>query len=244
MLQSIFPQKDGLISATKLLEQFLFDSSMQYAPIEKLSGGEKKRLYLLKVLAAAPNVLLLDEITNDIDIPTLTILEDYLDSFAGIVIAVSHDRYFLDRVVNRIFAFEGQGKVTQYEGGFTDYQIAWSARHPQETGEQKGVRAGDSDENGSGLPINRNNWKQAAGGEKKRKLSFKEQREWETIEADIAALEQSIGDLEQEIGKSATNYTRLNELMEEKSAREAQLEEKMERWMYLNELVEQIEAQK
>ena len=133
---------------------------------------------------------------------------------------------------------------TQYEGGFTDYQIAWSARHPQETGEQKGVRAGDSDENGSGLPINRNNWKQAAGGEKKRKLSFKEQREWETIEADIADLEQSIGDLEREIGKSATNYTRLNELMEEKSAREAQLEEKMERWMYLNELVEQIEAQK
>ena len=133
--------------------------------------------------------------------------------------------------------------MTQYEGGFTDYQIAWSARHPQETGEQKGVRAGTVMKTVR-LPINRNNWKQAAGGEKKRKLSFKEQREWETIEADIAALEQSIGDLEQEIGKSATNYTRLNELMEEKSAREAQLEEKMERWMYLNELVEQIEAQK
>lgn len=236
--------KDGSISASQMLERFLFPSGMQYTSIGRLSGGERRRLYLLRILMEAPNVILLDEPTNDLDIQTLTILEDYLDTFPGIVIAVSHDRYFLDRVVNRIFAFEGQGKVTQYEGGFTDYQIAWSARHPQETGEQKGVRAGDSDENGSGLPINRNNWKQAAGGEKKRKLSFKEQREWETIEADIAALEQSIVDLEQEIGKSATNYTRLNELMEEKSAREAQLEEKMERWMYLNELVEQIEAQK
>ena len=236
--------KDGSISASQMLERFLFPSGMQYTAIGRLSGGERRRLYLLRILMEAPNVILLDEPTNDLDIQTLTILGDYLDTFPGIVIAVSHDRYFLDRVVNRIFAFEGQGKVTQYEGGFTDYQIAWSARHPQETGEQKGVRAGDSDENGSGLPINRNNWKQAAGGEKKRKLSFKEQREWETIEADIAALEQSIGDLEQEIGKSATNYTRLNELMEEKSAREAQLEEKMERWMYLNELVEQIEAQK
>lgn len=236
--------KDGSISASQMLERFLFPSGMQYTAIGRLSGGERRRLYLLRILMEAPNVILLDEPTNDLDIQTLTILEDYLDTFPGIVIAVSHDRYFLDRVVNRIFAFEGQGKVTQYEGGFTDYQIAWSARHPQETGEQKGVRAGDSDEKGSDLPINRNNWKQAAGGEKKRKLSFKEQREWETIEADIAALEQSIGDLEQEIGKSATNYTRLNELMEEKSAREAQLEEKMERWMYLNELVEQIEAQK
>ena len=236
--------KDGSISASQMLERFLFPSGMQYTAIGRLSGGERRRLYLLRILMEAPNVILLDEPTNDLDIQTLTILEDYLDTFPGIVIAVSHDRYFLDRVVNRIFAFEGQGKVSQYAGGFTDYQIAWSARHPRETGDQKGVRAGDSDENGSGLPINRNNWKQAAGGEKKRKLSFKEQREWETIEADIAALEQSIGDLEQEIGKSATNYTRLNELMEEKSAREAQLEEKMERWMYLNELVEQIEAQK
>ena len=146
---------------------------MQYTSIGRLSGGERRRLYLLRILMEAPNVILLDEPTNDLDIQTLTILEDYLDTFPGIVIAVSHDRYFLDRVVNRIFAFEGQGKVTQYEGGFTDYQIAWSARHPQETGEQKGVRAGDSDENGSGLPINRNNWKQAAGGEKKRKLPLR-----------------------------------------------------------------------
>ena len=185
--------KDGSISASQMLERFLFPSGMQYTAIGRLSVGERRRLYLLRILMEAPNVILLDEPTNDLDIQTLTILEDYLDTFPGIVIAVSHDRYFLDRVVNRIFAFEGQGKVTQYEGGFTDYQIAWSARHPQETGDQKGVRAGDSDENGSGLPINRNNWKQAAGGEKKRKLSFKEQREWETIEADIAALEQSIG---------------------------------------------------
>lgn len=115
------PTKDGLISASKLLEQFLFEPAMQYSPIEKLSGGEKKRLYLLKVLAAAPNVLLLDEITNDIDIPTLTILEDYLDSFAGIVIAVSHDRYFLDNLADRIFEFDREGNLTQYEGGYTDY---------------------------------------------------------------------------------------------------------------------------
>jgi len=236
--------KDGSISASQMLERFLFPSGMQYTIIGRLSGGERRRLYLLRILMEAPNVILLDEPTNDLDIQTLTILEDYLDTFPGIVIAVSHDRYFLDRVVNRIFAFEGQGKVSQYEGGFTDYQIAWSARHPRETGEQKGGRGGDSDGSGSGLSVNRNNWKQSAGGEKKRKLSFKEQREWETIEADIADREQSIGDLEREIGKSATNYTRLNELMEEKSAREAQLEEKMERWMYLNELVEQIEAQK
>ena len=236
--------KDGSISASQMLERFLFPSGLQYTIIGRLSGGERRRLYLLRILMEAPNVILLDEPTNDLDIQTLTILEDYLDTFPGIVIAVSHDRYFLDRVVNRIFAFEGQGKVSQYEGGFTDYQIAWSARHPRETGEQKGGRGGDSDGSGSGLSVNRNNWKQSAGGEKKRKLSFKEQREWETIEADIADLEQSIGDLEREIGKSATNYTRLNELMEEKSAREAQLEEKMERWMYLNELVEQIEAQK
>ena len=236
--------KDGSISASQMLERFLFPSGMQYTIIGRLSGGERRRLYLLRILMEAPNVILLDEPTNDLDIQTLTILEDYLDTFPGIVIAVSHARYFLERVVNRIFAFEGQGKVSQYEGGFTEYQIAWSARHPRETGEQKGGRGGDSDGSGAVLSVNRNNWKQSAGGEKKRKLSFKEQREWETIEADIADLEQSIGDLEREIGKSATNYTRLNELMEEKSAREAQLEEKMERWMYLNELVEQIEAQK
>ena len=236
--------KDGSISASQMLERFLFPSGMQYTIIGRLSGGERRRLYLLRILMEAPNVILLDEPTNDLDIQTLTILEDYLDTFPGIVIAVSHDRYFLDRVVNRIFAFEGQGKVSQYEGGFTDYQIAWSARHPRGTGEQKGGRGGDSYGSGAGLSVNRNNWKQSAGGEKKRKLSFKEQREWETIEADIADLERSIGDLEREIGKSATNYTRLNELMEEKSAREAQLEEKMERWMYLNELVEHIEAQK
>ena len=115
------PTREGLVSAAKAFGAFLFDPAMQYAPISKLSGGEKKRLYLLKILAAAPNVLLLDEITNDIDIPTLTILEDYLDSFSGIVIAVSHDRYFLDHMAERIFAFEGEGHLRQYEGGYTDY---------------------------------------------------------------------------------------------------------------------------
>ena len=135
-----------------MLERFLFPSGMQYTIIGRLSGGERRRLYLLRILMEAPNVILLDEPTNDLDIQTLTILEDYLDTFPGIVIAVSHDRYFLDRVVNRIFAFEGQGKVSQYEGGFTDYQIAWSARHPRETGEQKGGRGGDSDGSGPAFP--------------------------------------------------------------------------------------------
>ena len=137
------PTKDGLISASKLLEQFLFDSSMQYAPIEKLSGGEKKRLYLLKILAAAPNVLLLDEITNDIDIPTLTILEDYLDSFAGIVIAVSHDRYFLDNLTDRIFEFDREGNLTQYEGGYTDYLESKKRRFGDTSGGASGSEKKD-----------------------------------------------------------------------------------------------------
>ena len=204
------PTKEGLISASKLLEQFLFDSSMQYAPIEKLSGGEKKRLYLLKVLAAAPNVLLLDEITNDIDIPTLTILEDYLDSFAGIVIAVSHDRYFLDNLADRIFEFDREGNLTQYEGS-------------QE--EKASVKT----------------WKQNRPS--KLKFSYKEQREYETIDDDIAALESKIEKLDADIMANATNSGKLNELTQEKEIAEVQLEEKMNRWVYLNDLAEQIEAQ-
>ena len=236
------PTKDGLISASKLLEQFLFDSSMQYAPIEKLSGGEKKRLYLLKVLAAAPNVLLLDEITNDIDIPTLTILEDYLDSFAGIVIAVSHDRYFLDNIADRIFEFDGNGNLTQYEGGYTDYL------------EAKKQREGIKENETSSAPSSRKN---TAGEEKskkdsvktwkqnrptKLKFSFKEQREYETIDNDIAALEDKIAALDHEIMANATNSGKLNELTQQKEQAEKDLEEKMDRWVYLNDLAEQIEA--
>ncbi|MGI6064229.1 ABC-F family ATP-binding cassette domain-containing protein [Blautia sp.] len=243
------PTKDGLISAAKLLEQFLFDSSMQYAPIEKLSGGEKKRLYLLKILAAAPNVLLLDEITNDIDIPTLTILEDYLDSFAGIVIAVSHDRYFLDNLADRIFEFDREGNLTQYEGGYTDYLESKKRRFGDTAGGALGSE-NKNRENSSGKTGN-----QAESGEKesvktwkqnrttKLKFSFKEQREYETIDEDIAKLESKIEKLDADIMANATNSGKLNELTKEKEEAEALLEEKMERWVYLNDLAERIEAQ-
>ena len=240
--------KDGSISASQMLERFLFPSSMQYTTIGKLSGGEKRRLYLLRILMEAPNVLILDEPTNDLDIQTLILLEDYLDTFPGIVITVSHDRYFLDRVVNRIFAFEGNGVVQQYEGGFTDYQRAWNERHPQISGNAGLGKASDKnaveDNDPNAKAVNKNNWKETSGAQKKLRLSYKEQREWETIEGDIAGLEEAIAALETEIEKSASNYTRLNELMKEKTEKEAQLEEKMDRWMYLTDLVEQIESQK
>ena len=230
--------KDGSISASQMLERFLFPASVQYTIIGKLSGGEKRRLYLLRILMEAPNVILLDEPTNDLDIQTLVILEDYLDTFPGIVITVSHDRYFLDRVVNRIFAFEGQGRVQQYEGGYTDYLRAFELRHPQkEAQEENAPREGQK-------AVNRSNWKETAGAPKKKKLSFKEQKEWETIEDEIAALESGIEALEKEMEGAASNYARINELMKTKSENETALEEKMDRWMYLNELVEQIEGQK
>ena len=233
--------KDGSISASQMLERFLFPPSVQYTVIGKLSGGERRRLYLLKILMDAPNVLILDEPTNDLDIQTLMILEDYLDSFQGIVITVSHDRYFLDRVVGRIFAFEGDGMLRQYEGGFTDYQAAKAEREAVE-GERSGNgqnRSAAGKESGA-----------AAGGrkekprEKKLRFTYMEQKEWETIEETIAGLEEEIAGLEKEILKAATDYGRLNQLMEEKNEKEALLEEKMERWMYLNDLAEKIAGQK
>lgn len=232
------PTKDGLISAAKLLERFLFDSSLQYAPIGKLSGGERKRLYLMKILAGAPNVLLLDEITNDIDIPTLTILEDYLDSFAGIVIAVSHDRYFLDNMAERIFAFEGNGNLSQYEGNYTDYL------------EARKNRTGDSSQREENSPNKAENkksdsmkgWKQ--NRPQKLKFSYMEQKEYETIDADIEALETKIAKLDEDMQKNATNSGKLNDLTKEKEKAEALLEEKMDRWVYLNDLAEKIAQQK
>ena len=225
---------DGRISASQMLERFLFPSSVQYTVIGKLSGGEKRRLYLLKILMEAPNVLLLDEPTNDLDIQTLTILEDYLDHFQGIVITVSHDRYFLDRMVNRIFAFEGGGSISQYEGGFTDYQAACQLRAAkEEDGRQEQSRSKESKENR----------KAQKPKEKKLKFSYKEQKEWETIEDEIAAVEGKIADLEQKMEEEASNYGKLNELMAEKTEQEKILEEKMDRWMYLNDLAEQIAAQ-
>ena len=245
--------KDGSVSASQMLERFLFPSSMHYTTIDRLSGGERRRLYLLRILMDAPNVILLDEPTNDLDIATLTILEDYLDTFPGIVVTVSHDRYFLDRVVNRIFAFEGDGRISRYEGGYTDYQNALEIRgmsgqaegaSERDAGRAAKKEAADGAADSTGGQVNRGNWKERSGAERKLKLSYKEQREWETIEDDIAALEEKVEELDRQIEASASNYTRLNELMAEKEKTEAKLEETMDRWVYLSSLVEQIEAQK
>ena len=227
-----FKTGEGRISASQMLERFLFTPDMQYAPIGKLSGGEKRRLYLLGVLAGEINVLIMDEAGNNLDIPTMTILEDYLLSFQGIVITVSHDRYFLDNVADRIFEFDGQGHLTQYEGGYTDYLEAKKSRdygkkEPEQTQPKK-----ESSRDWKGQrPV-------------KLKFSFKEQREYETIDQDIAALEDKIEKLDAEILANATNSAKLNELMKEKEDTEAALEEKMDRWVYLTELAEQIEAEK
>jgi ATP-binding cassette subfamily F protein uup len=228
--------KDGSVSASQMLERFLFPPSVQYTTVSKLSGGEKRRLNLLRILMEAPNVLLLDEPTNDLDIQTLTILEDYLDSFQGIVVTVSHDRYFLDRVVRRIFAFEGQGNVTQYEGGFTDYQAAFQEKYPE------GL-PGQAEEAAKNSEATEKKTKEKPRGERKLKFSFKEQKEWDTIEEDLAALEEKIEALDRQMAEAARDYSRLNALMEEKTEQERLLEEKMERWMYLNDLAEQIENQ-
>ena len=260
--------KDGSISASQMLERFLFPGSVQYTTISRLSGGEKRRLYLLRILMDAPNVLLLDEPTNDLDIRTLTILEDYLANFQGIVITVSHDRYFLDRMVRRIFAFEGDGNVVQYEGGFTDYQVAYLMKHPELSGGNgagRGSAGGNRSGAGNSNAGNAGGSAQRAAGEtgvdeasgtaakkssqdgrahqKKLKFAFKEQREWDTIEDEIAGLEADLEALDGQIAESATNYGRLNQLMTEKAEKEALLEEKMDRWMYLQELAEKIAAQ-
>lgn len=230
------PTKDGRITASQMLERFLFDGAMQYTPIGKLSGGEKRRLYLLKVLMEAPNVLILDEPTNDLDIPTLTILEDYLDSFAGIAIAVSHDRYFLDNMADRIFAFEGQGKLVQYEGGYTDYLEAYQRKN-QRTLEN----AGSTGTKAESKKTDKKDWKQ--NQPTKLKFSFKEQREYDTIDDDIAELEEKIEQLDADMVANATNSAKLSELMAEKEQAEQALEEKMERWVYLNDLAEKIANQ-
>lgn len=232
---------DGRITASQMMERFLFDGTMQWSKIEKFSGGEKRRLYLLRVLMNEPNVLILDEPTNDLDIQTLEILEEYLDHFEGIVITVSHDRYFLDRTARRIFAFEGDGQIRQYEGGYSDYLNARAANqtalpnagHP---GAQMLTGAEKAD---SGNTDSRKTW----GGPKKLKFTYKEQKEFETIDDDIAALEARLDTLEQEMVTAATNYGRLNQLMQEKETLQQSLDEKMERWMYLTELYEKIQNQ-
>lgn len=218
------------ISASQMCEKFLFDGTMQWTPIGKLSGGEKRRLHLLRVLMEAPNVLLLDEPTNDLDIETLKILEDYLDDFNGAVITVSHDRYFLDRICNKIFYYKGQGEIKQYIGNYSDF-----LEHKE--GEES-VNKVDKSVDKSKTPVEKNERVK----EKKLKFTYKEQKEYETIEQDIESLENKIGELEAAIEKAATDFTKLQELLAEKEQVEGKLEEKFERWEYLNDLAQKIEA--
>lgn len=225
---------EGPVTASVMAERFLFPSDKQYSRIEKLSGGEKRRLYLLRILMEAPNVLFLDEPTNDLDIATLSILEDYLDSFDGIVVAVSHDRYFLDRIATRIFAFEGDGIVKQYEGGYTDY------RNASQYEMQVNANGSDADNKKGEKVQNRSNWKD--GQKKKKKMTYKEQKEFETIESDIENLEEEISRLDEEINLAASDFVKLNELSMKKDTLQTTLAEKMDRWVYLEELASEIES--
>ena len=239
--------KDGSVSASMMLERFLFPSSVQYTTIDRLSGGEKRRLYLLRILMDAPNVLLLDEPTNDLDIRTLTILEDYLDSFQGIVITVSHDRYFLDRIVRRIFAFEGNGRITQYEGGFTDYQAAVLRKEVEAeamaAGNPKAGVKSDKSKDEKSEEDSKSSKKTWNGGPKKLRFTYQEQKDWDVIESQIEKLEEEIADLDVQMEKAASDFVKLKELVDRKAQAESELDAKMERWMYLNDLAEKIEKQ-
>ncbi len=229
---------EGKISAARLLEKFLFKGEDQYGLIGKLSGGERRRLNLCRVLMSAPNVLILDEPTNDLDIATLNVLEDYLDTFEGIVIVVSHDRYFLDRVVRRIFAFKSNGTLMQSEGGYTDYEnrIKYSNEANSLT---KDTQDKEKKENNS------KNWKQGTDQKvvKKIKFSYKEQIEYQNIEEEIGKLEERLDEVEKDIAKSTNDFVKLQKLYEEKESLTMQLSEKMDRWMYLEELAEKIKNQ-
>lgn len=219
---------EGLISASKMLERFLFDSTLQYQQIKRLSGGEKRRLYLLKVLMEAPNVLILDEPTNDLDIQTLSILEDYIEQFQGIVITVSHDRYFLDRIVNRLFVFEQNGFIRQVEGSYSDYLM---------------TKVGESELESQKINEKNGEDKKQKPKTVKLKLTFLEQKEWDTIEQDIESLEQQIAQLDGEMLQYGSDFAKLSKLSKEKEDKEEQLMCKMERWEYLSELVEKIEQE-
>lgn len=220
------------ISASQMLERFLFPPEAQWTPIGKLSGGEKRRLYLLRVLMESPNVLLLDEPTNDLDIQTLTILEDYIDYFPGAVITVSHDRYFLDRMAEKIFAFKGDGSIVQYSGDYSDYK--------EKALEEEKLAEKDNEKSKVNSPSKSNVVEAKEEKKKVLKFSYMEQREYEQIDSVIADLEAKIEETENKIHKAASDYTLLQELMKEKEELEAKLEEKMDRWIYLNELAEKI----
>ncbi|WFA09175.1 ABC-F family ATP-binding cassette domain-containing protein [Tissierella sp. Yu-01] len=212
------------ISASQMLERFLFPPDLQWNPIGKLSGGEKRRLYLLRVLMEAPNVLLLDEPTNDLDIQTLTILEDYIEEFPGAVVIVSHDRYLLDKIVEKVFVFEGNGRIVEYTGNYSYFRDIQKEVETEEKAKEPKVERKKS-------------------SNKKLKFTYSEQREWETIDEDIVALEERIANVEKEMETVATQYTKLEELMNQKQDLENQLEEKMDRWVYLSELDEKIKNQ-
>ncbi len=219
------PTADGRITASQMLEKFLFSLDMQRSPISTLSGGEKRRLYLLKVLMEAPNVLFLDEPTNDLDIQTLTILENYLDTFSGAVITVSHDRYFLDKIANRIFAFEKNGNIKQYEGGYSDYKQ--KAEHdiieqtPTVKKQNTQIRT-----------------------QRVKKMTYMEQREYETIGDTISNLEQKLQQIKKQECECASDYVKLQEISLQKQEIETALEDTMQRWVYLSELAEEIEKSK
>ncbi len=237
---------EGRITATRLLERFLFKGEDQYGLIGKLSGGEKRRLYLCRVLMSAPNVLILDEPTNDLDITTLAVLEDYLDHFDGIVISVSHDRYFLDRVVRRIFAFGQDGHLTQSEGGYTDYENRMRAVEDSINSRVSNTGKGSYNSESTMKGDKRKSSEKDGGNrshERKLKFSYKEQKEYETIEQDITELEKKIADKETEIGENASNSLLLQKLCEEQDELNRQLSDKMERWMYLEELAAKIAEQ-
>ena len=214
---------DGVLTASQLMEKFLFTGEQQYSLVGKLSGGERKRLYLLKILITAPNVLLLDEPTNDLDITTLEILEDYIDNFKGAVIAVSHDRYFLDKIADSIWEFSGNGEVNRYLGGYTDYLEKRPA--PVEISRQKDEKP------------------KAKNKSARLKFSYNEQREFDSIDSEIEQLENEISRIDEEIGNSSSDFEKLQRLMEEKQTAEEKLEQKMDRWVYLNDLAEQIKNQ-
>ena len=228
--------EDGYISASQMLERFLFPPHMHSIPVGRLSGGEQRRLYLLGILMGAPNVLLLDEPTNDLDIDTLCILEDYLDSFAGAVIAVSHDRHFIDRIAVRTFVYEGDGRIAHYPGGYTD----WA--------ERRDARLAAKDSTGSDDERKNKDARKNAGTEdfakKKLKFTYKEQREFETIDEEIAALEEALADVDAQMSRAGSDYCRLQELAAQREELSASLDEKMERWVYLNDLAEKVKAQK
>ena len=226
---------EGTLTAAQMMEKFLFPADLQYTEIGRLSGGERRRLYLLRVLMEAPNVLVLDEPTNDLDIETLAVLEDYLEQFPGVVIAVSHDRYFLDKLMNHVFVLAGNGEVRHYTGGYADYRA--------DVAEQQRLAA---QERLDSQPLPNSSLKKTSGGrshQEKLKFSFKEQREYEEIDGVIAGLEEKIAQTEALIAQNASDYAALQELTSEKEELEAQLTAKMERWVYLNDLAERIEAQ-